>query len=223
MSSIIYKNEEMQNIPYILIILSCKKYIYKATQQKNTWIPHIPKELVYYHVIGDINIKEDFLFDNEKHILYVKTQDDYISLPKKVIYAYEAIHKTFNYKYIFKTDDDQTLLYNDFFHQLINNLENNKNPSHYGGNIVKTHTHISRYYLIHPELPRNILMKKCTYCNGRFYFLSNTAIEYLISQKENIKKEYFEDYSIGLYLADYLKQNIMNINSSLFFKDHMMV
>jgi hypothetical protein len=222
MSSIVY-NKEMQNIPYILIILNCKKYIEKAIQQKNTWIPHIPKELVYYHVIGDINIKEDFSFDNENHILYVKTQDDYISLPKKVIYAYEAVHKTFNYKYIFKTDDDQTLLYNNFFPQLINNLENNKNPSHYGGKILNIQEHISKYYLIHSELPQNILMKKCTYCNGRFYFLSNTAVEYLISQKENIKKEYFEDYSIGINLADNFKKNIMYIESSIFFKDYIKV
>jgi hypothetical protein len=222
MSSIVY-NEEMQNIPYILIILNCKKYIEKAIQQKNTWIPHIPKELVYYHVIGDININEDFSFDNENRILYVKTQDDYISLPKKVIYAYEAVHKTFNYKYIFKTDDDQTLLYNNFFPQLINNLENNKNPSHYGGKILNIQEHISKYYLIHSELPQNILMKKCTYCNGRFYFLSNTAVEYLISQKENIKKEYFEDYSIGINLADNLKKNIMYIESSIFFKDYIKV
>jgi hypothetical protein len=222
MSSIVY-NEEMQNIPYILIILNCKKYIEKAIQQKNTWIPHIPKELVYYHVIGDININEDFSFDNENRILYVKTQDDYISLPKKVIYAYEAVHKTFNYKYIFKTDDDQTLLYNNFFPQLINNLENNKNPSHYGGKILNIQEHISKYYLIHSELPQNILMKKCTYCNGRFYFLSNTAVEYLISQKENIKKEYFEDYSIGINLADNFKKNIMYIESSIFFKDYIKV
>ena len=40
------------------------------------------------------------MFDFNNSILYVKTNDDYVSLPKKVIAAYEAIHETYIYKYI---------------------------------------------------------------------------------------------------------------------------
>ena len=104
---------------YILLIMSCKKYERKADYQRTTWIPNLPSSIIkHYHVIGDKNLWKDFEFDNERQILYVNTPDDYNSLPKKVIAALSAIKKTFEFKYVFKTDDDQVLLYDNFFHMI---------------------------------------------------------------------------------------------------------
>lgn len=204
---------------YIMLIMNCKKYLKKAKFQKNTWIKYIPPYLQYFHVIGEPELETRYKFDNENRILWIKVDDDYNSLPKKVIRAYEAIYETFDFKYIFKTDDDQILVNMQFF-EIIKNITNNRPKIHYGGFIVDVKKdHISDYYKIHPELPSDLLVKKTQYCSGRFYFLSKQAIEFLINRKEIIEKEYFEDYAIGINLAPYFKQNMVNILTNKFFTD----
>ena len=146
---------------FILLIMNCKKYAKKALFQKQTWIPKIPSYIKYFHVIGDINLESDFKFDNENNILWVKVEDDYNSLPKKVITAYDALYNTYNFKYLYKTDDDQILV-NDKFFDTFTKLITSKIPkTHYGGYIVDVQaSHISKYYIYHPELPKNLLIQK---------------------------------------------------------------
>jgi hypothetical protein len=200
--------------------MNCKKYKNKALIQKNTWLKTIPSDLKYYHVIGDETLKSSFVFDDDAKILYVKTLDDYNSLPKKVIHAYQAVNTIFNYKYIFKTDDDQLLTKPNFFNT-ISKLILNKTPvSHYGGFIVDVeHPFLSQYDRIHPELPKNIPIYMTKYCNGRFYFLSKDAVKYLITKKENIWNEYIEDYAIGFNLHQKYKINMLNITTNKIFID----
>ena len=204
---------------YIMLIMNCKKYIRKAETQKKTWLQYIPSYLIYYHVIGNPELEVPYQFDDNNHILWVKVEDDYNSLPKKVIRAYQAISENYRFKYLLKTDDDQMLVNNNFF-DMLKGLLNSKTKIHYGGYIVDVkQDHISEYNKIHPELPSNLLVKKTKYCNGRFYFLSKQAIEFLLSRKEMIENEYFEDYAIGFNLAPYFKENMFNIYTNMFFKD----
>jgi hypothetical protein len=90
---------------YIMLIMNCKKYANKAEFQKQTWLPKVPSYLQYYHVIGDESLDYEFKFDDRERLLWVKVEDDYNSLPKKVIRAYQAVYDTFKFKYLFKTDD----------------------------------------------------------------------------------------------------------------------
>ena len=205
---------------FIMLIMNCKKYINKALIQKKTWLQNIPSYLKYYHVIGDEELDKEYKFDENNNILWVKTPDDYVSLPKKVICSYKAINETFKYKYIFKTDDDQMLVKPNFF-DIITKVINFKKPHpHYGGfNVIIKHKHLSTYYKFHPELPKNLIILPTTYCSGRFYFLSKEAIEYLISKEEIIKKEYFEDYCIGFHLDEKYKTNMINITTDSYFVD----
>ena len=108
---------------YILLILNCKKYQNKSLHQKKTWLKNINKSLIYYHVVGDENLNKDFIFDDVNNILFVKTKDDYLSLPHKVISAFKAIKETYNFKYIFKTDDDQELIQQNFFETLVSPIK----------------------------------------------------------------------------------------------------
>uniref|UniRef100_A0A6C0LEM2 Hexosyltransferase n=1 Tax=viral metagenome TaxID=1070528 RepID=A0A6C0LEM2_9ZZZZ len=204
----------------ILLIMNCVKYRYKATQQINGWLKHLPSVLRYFHVLGDPQSAEPFYFDWESNVLWVKCEDDYNSLPKKVILAYEAIQKTFEFQYIFKTDDDQMLTTTSFFTTIMNLLHKKTPKVHYGGYIVDVpFQHISKYYMIHPELPTNLVIEKIKYCNGRFYLLSEEAVANLLSKKEEIQKEYLEDYAIGLYLHLDLKQDMLFIDSKKYFED----
>ena len=161
---------------YVLLIFNCVKYRNKALHQKNTWLRELSSlnntnNLIYFHVIGNPNLEQDFLINEEQQILWIKVDDDYNSLPKKVIYAYEAISKVFHFKYIFKTDDDQIVSSVKIFDTLINLLNTKynypiekpvfSNRLHYGGHIVDVKCdHISQYFKLHPELPSGLIVKK---------------------------------------------------------------
>jgi hypothetical protein len=197
---------------YIILIMNCERYARKAQYQKDGWLKQI--KIPYYHVIGKPDLELPFLFDENDRILYLKVEDDYCSLPKKVIRAYEAVHTSHKYKYIFKTDDDQVLTDPTFFDRLIPQLND---EVHYGGKKCKIEVEeFSGYWEYHPELPRNIFMRKNEYCNGRFYILSITAIADLLTKKASIETEYFEDYSIGYNLNPAIKNPIFEINNDVF-------
>ena len=205
---------------YIMLIMNCKKYMKKAYYQKMTWLKTIPSYLKYYHVIGDISLDSEYKFDDIERILWVKTLDDYNSLPSKVMASYKAIFETFKFKYLFKTDDDQILVKPRFFDTVINVIKSRNPIPHYGGYIVDVPIpYLCQYYKIHPELPKNMIIQKTKYCSGRFYFLSNEAVVSLLGKREKICKEYLEDYAIGFNLDDKWKENMLNISTNTYFAD----
>lgn len=206
----------MIHCDYVLLILNCKSYKHKADLQKELWLSNLPENIRYFHIIGDTESCTDksYHFDFDNNILYVPTNDDYISLPHKIITALNAVNDTFNYKYIYKTDDDQILIQPDFFNHLNRQLEN-KNNCHYGGFSLRVKTHVSKYNRVHPCLPDNLVLSETVYCNGRFYLLSKKAVEHLLTNEEKIKTHYIEDHAIGLYLADELKENLLHFNSNV--------
>ena len=207
---------------FIMLIMNCQKYVKKAAFQKMTWLKQNPQHLKYYHVIGDENLDSEFHFDNDNNnnILYVKVADDYNSLPKKVIAAYNAINKTFNFKYLFKTDDDQILVNNKFFAMLSGLIQTKQPKTHYGGYIVDVkQPYLSEYHRIHPELPQRLPLYVTKYCSGRFYFLSSEAIQDLLSKRERIEQEFLEDYAIGFNLHPKYKQDILLIATNKYFTD----
>jgi hypothetical protein len=204
---------------FILLIFNCKKYRFKALKQRETWLKGF-NLMPFFHVIGDPQLTNDYLIDEKEHILYVKVEDDYISLPKKVISAYEAIQKEYIFNYIFKTDDDQNLIHNHFINIVKNIVSKNVPKIHYAGEIINVNKpYLSQYCKIHPELPEYLPVLQTQYCSGRFYLLSDLAIQQLISKKELIGKEYLEDYAIGYHLDPILKKNMFHIQSNKFFID----
>jgi hypothetical protein len=185
-----------------------------------TWLKQIPSYLKYYHVIGEESLDTDFRFDNETNTLYVKVADDYNSLPKKVVAAYDAINKTFNYSYIFKTDDDQILVNNKYFDMLTGLVKAKQPKTHYGGFIVDVkQPYLSEYHRIHPELPQRLPLYITKYCSGRFYFLSSEAVQDILSKRERVEREFLEDYAIGFNLSPIFKQDILLIATNKYFTD----
>lgn len=205
----------MRTQDFILLIMNCEKYRYKAELQKSGWLKHLPQKLIYYHVIGNEELETEYKFDEDNRVLYVKTKDDYNSLPYKVISAYSAVNSEFHYKYIFKTDDDQHLKEIDMLPQLMKYITL-KTPNYGGKLITIPKDHISEYYHFHPELPKNVVVRKCNYCNGRFYILSKIAVEDLLTKREYFKTEYFEDYAVGYYLNDDIKSKFIHIQNEVF-------
>jgi hypothetical protein len=75
------------------------------------------------------------------------------------------------------------------------------------------------HFQIHPELPQDMIIQKTEYCSGRFYFLSPEAVTNLVSKRENVEKEYLEDYAIGLNLNPIFKKVMIHLQSDEYFKD----
>ena len=201
----------------LLLIMNCDKYRFKA--RKQNWLKNITKEIQYFHVIGNIEKCKDnnYLLNKENKILYVKTLDDYNSLPHKVITSFQY-GKDNNYDYIFKTDDDQCLKDINFFDNLIKNLK--ENNYYYGGRILEVKKHKSTYYKVHNCLPKNLILEKTKYCPGRFYFLKKEAYLNLIEKTDDFKKRYIEDHSIGYFLDNKYKENILSLDVESFFNDY---
>ena len=215
---------ETQPVISLLLIMNCVKYEYKAAKQRETWLKGL--EIPYYHVLGNLELEENYQIDYQKRILWVKTPDDYNSLPKKVLSAYAAVQQSFPaIQYIFKTDDDQLLQSNNpnkFFDNVNKMLERRMQTTkiHYAGNIVDVpKAYLSQYYRIHPELPKELPVYVTKYCSGRFYILSMEAIVYLISKRELIFQEYLEDYAIGLHLHNRYKNPMLHLDTDILFKD----
>ena len=144
----------------VLLILSCEKHTHYALKQKQSWLKHIPH---YYHLIGSKKMCGDnrYVFDEINKIIYTNTDDDYLSLPAKVITGFLAIYQTKQVDYIFKTDVNQMLIQPDFFKILIDTLKVNniwwtcspfKNTYQfiiYYTSGISTRCDIRRLYLLH--------------------------------------------------------------------------
>jgi len=215
---------DAQPVSSLLLIMNCVKYEHKAAKQRESWLKGL--QIPYYHVLGNLELEANYQFDDQKKILWVKTPDDYNSLPKKVISAYAAVQQSFPaIQYIFKTDDDQMLQSNNpnkFFDNINKMLERRMETAkiHYSGNIVDVpKAYLSQYYRIHPELPKELPVYVTKYCSGRFYILSMEAIAYLITKRELIFQEYLEDYAMGMHLHNRYKNPMLHLDTDIFFKD----
>lgn len=89
---------------HVLIgILSCQKNAYLHKHLKKTWIRDIPATTARaLFLVGEKGTRERI----ENETLYLDCQDDYASLPQKVIRFLQFANKHLTYDYIFKCDDD---------------------------------------------------------------------------------------------------------------------
>jgi hypothetical protein len=194
----------------VLLILTCEKYRHKMEYQRGAWLKDLPPNIVYFHVLGDSARcgTSTYKFDNHNRMIYTNTKDDYLSLPHKIITAMQAVHETMEYDYIYKTDDDQDVVNPTFFSW----LDENRTTYDYGGYAFDVEDHTSSYCTFHDELPQDLFLQRTIYCTGRFYFLSNKSVHYLMDKKEQISSRCIEDHAIGYYLSDELKYNCLRMN-----------
>ena len=203
-------------VAYALIILNCRRNAQKRHVQRTTWLRDFPIPL-WFHVIGEPTLATEFEFDMADRILYVRCPDDYLSLPKKVYLAVMAIRTKFpDVGRILKTDDDMTYK-PDGLRQVLKEMENYD----YGGYMWYHEGGWSTYH--YPNVNENdrkpVEIYKSTHANGRFYFLSCKAADYLIKQKPFMWKATFEDNAVGYALADCPDMKVLSLEDHTVFTE----
>lgn len=197
---------------YILVILSCKKYrdIRRKGQIKQFLNDNkILKGMRWFHVEGNQNLfkfkkhrGKKYIINENEHIIYTNTKDDYLSLAHKTIMAFKAVYEKYNFKYLIKTDDDQRLVFPQLFDYMHQNLVQSK-PD-YVGRIFNMEKKVETYQ---PHVHRDdgfpqgyIVGDGLPFTNGRLYALSRRNTKDLVENKfDQIKDELSEDWAIAKY------------------------
>ena len=201
-----YSNIENRNVNYLsssfLIILTCEKYKVERMEKHKKQLENC--NFNYRYFIGNTNIRVPI---DTGEIVYLPCGDNYEDLPDK---TYESLKwVTNNYKsidYIFKTDDDIELKFNNIY-KLFQKLMV-KGINYAGnGNIIKEEIETKNHFgkCKNKKLnKKKFILKKCIYNSGGLYFLSKLSIDILLKNFNNPKYNYiYEDYKVGLILNDF--------------------
>ena len=202
----------MKEVKGIILIISCQKH--KETRLKEFKLKktnYIGWEVIY--VIGDLFLNEKYILND--NMLYIKTEDSYIHLLKKVVLAYKYLYENFIIEEgILRAGDD--LIWSET--RLLTFLESKK--YHYYGqspvqkNIYSTNldelkntrlsTFMYDYYRKHPEdfdnpyhnirgikLEKYVIIPDLNGAAGVIMYLSNKACKIIIEHMERLNFDVF--------------------------------
>ena len=191
-------------------------------QAEHFYSKGILNNIDFYYLIGDKekfkNLKKDYLFD--KKFIYTNTNDDYLSLPHKVIVGMKAAYENLKFDYLLKTDDDQRFVGPLNFFEILDKKINETSPDYLGFKIT-CKEHKTNNWMHHKEVPREYLVgDDIVWSNGRFYGLSKRNLQYLLENKfDLIKKELLEDWAIAKYQKLEYRNNFLSIQTDKIFID----
>lgn len=76
------------------------------TISKLQWVSKIPPNLPYVILNGNPDQSEEYIYNEETHVVTLKCPDDYAGLPKKIKAGFRFIKDRFDPDFVFKIDDD---------------------------------------------------------------------------------------------------------------------
>lgn len=210
-----------ETVEGILLIISCQKH--KDTRLKEFRVPkdkYVTDDGIWkvIYVIGDLFQEQDFKIVDE-NVMYVKCEDSYVHLLKKVVLSIKHLYSLFEIKQgVFRLGDD--LIYNEY--QLVKFLQEKNKDDYIGkcGYLDKyisssTHPHLFQgtmkdnfmvdYYRLHPEdfenpqhNLKNVNMEvynkrpRVPAAFGMLFYLSNKSCQILINHMESIQYDIFK-------------------------------
>jgi len=200
-----------------MFILNCKKYSRKRLIQNETWTKEVG--FPWFHVIGDPELKSEYVHDPDNHLLTVKCKDTYEKLPMKSYLAVKAIVDLFpDVEYILKTDDDMKCN----LQKLQEFINTDMRPNDYGGEFVAVNDdNMSTYHYsnVDDEFKKPFKMMGTAYCPGRFYFLSRRAADVVCASRDFFETQLFEDHSMGYTATRIPGGKYITINAKSIFND----
>lgn len=201
---------------FCLLIANCSKFEHRRRHQCDTWLHDFPLTL-WYHVRGNPDQDDEYIFDISEHLLTVKVPDDYLSLSKKTYSAMKAVREYYpNITHILKTEDDMTCI-----PATLMKLLGTFGQYDYGGfqvhilrDQVSTH-HYRHVTCAHPEPTLRGM-----YANKRFYFVSAKSIDHIVKQKDLFWAHVFEDNTVGSALSTLPDIRFLPVPDKIIFKEY---
>lgn len=95
---------EKKKCDILVIVQSCAKNKVKRDACSRTWLKHIPKGVEYFFVVGDP--KQKAAAKKVKNVVTCKCDDSYGGLCSKTIAMFQYAVGHYDFKYLFKCDDD---------------------------------------------------------------------------------------------------------------------
>ena len=199
-----------------ILIISCKKNLDKIKILREKLYQKI--NLPYCFVVGEPELSSDWA--NDGNILYVKSPDNYESLPLKVFQALECLHCCFDFQGVLKLDDDTWIKDIPRFLELIDWLETESTHDYLGnirGYSLGRSWHFSKCESKSVDQTPYDLPFLARWCDGGSgYFLSRKSLtvlfEYTMKYPGCFRGELYEDVLVAkiLYLNG-IKPNDFNL------------
>ena len=204
----------------IVLILSCQKH--KDTRMKEYALSkdEFCKWKVIY-VIGDLFLESEYRL--EKNILYVKCEDSYVHLLKKLVFAMKSLYEVFDIQQGFLRAGDDVIFNETKLNEFLT-MENK--PDYYGNSpLSKSVVHpnkdtyrsttddyfMVKYYETHPEdfsnpqhnlqgvnIANYVRRPRVDNCaGGNMYYVSNRSCKLLLERMEQIQYNifHFDEFS----------------------------
>ena len=194
------------NSKIAIMIISCKKNLDKIKILREKLYQKI--NLPYCFVIGEPELNSDW--QNEGDILYVKSPDNYESLPLKVFQAFQYFHCCFDFQGVLKLDDDTWIKDMPRFVELIDCLSTESTQDYMGNTIgysIGRSWHFSKCESKSIDQTPYDLPFVARWCDGGSgYFLSRKSLEilfeYTMKYPGCFRGELYEDVLVAkiLYL-----------------------
>ncbi len=112
-------SEKEINGPILFLIISCVAYKERRDVLKDYYAKHLRKGDKAIFVVGGA---KKTLYNRKTDTLHLAAGDLYEDLPEKVLKAIAFAHQNFEYRYLFKVDDDVVINF-DLFYPAVSNVE----------------------------------------------------------------------------------------------------
>lgn len=199
----------------IFLILTCDKNIDREQFVRSTWL----KNIKYLFLKADPNIPNNHKV--VKDTLYVKCEEIYENLPRKMVLAYSYLANMDELTGVFKIDDDCVPDLN----RLIPLIEKYKNVPYFGRmQLDPKHLDLKHHFgkCKSPILNCTPYSKKIDFgccLGGHGYYLSKKSLKviqkvYFTKKDELFKGEYYEDVLVGRIMHENMIEymNFTNIS-----------
>jgi len=187
-------------LQYLMMVKTCvprwlKNETSPTYEQKLAFCAKYPVQFYYYH--ADPKLPTDYLLDEHRHLLIVKTMDDYLNLCHKVISMFQFVHhylstngRTYGLKGLFCMDDDVRLVDGDLLYE---ELEKRARVPYWGNVVHQARTskhwmekatecaHIRRTVQRYPALSEYpVETPQGHFCSGGAFFLQPRSMELIL-------------------------------------------
>lgn len=207
LGSVVASDTTSQAVESAIMLISCQKNIERIHALRCHLYSKM--DMAYYFVVGDSQMNEEWRLEDD--ILYVKAADNYESLSRKVLKAYEFFYCCSQFKGVWKLDDDCWINSIEQF-QVLTRWVENKSFQHYlgrvNGIVLGRSWHFTKCASSETNTRPYSLAVNAQYCaGGSGYYLSRDALKILFEHTykypDSLFGELYEDVMVGKILSTY--------------------